>query len=60
MIRSGIYGITGIKLMWATTSVSAALIISTRIIRKQQHGVKFWESSRETKIGNRTNDGVGR
>ena len=59
MILSGIYGLTVVKLMLATTSGRDALIVTTRIIIKQRCWVKRWEDMRRTKIGLQKNDGVG-
>ena len=51
MTRSGFSGLMGIKFIWYTTAGRAALIVTTRIIIKQQSGVTQWEAVRGNKIG---------
>ena len=60
MICLVIDGLTGIKFMWATIDVHAALLVTTIFIIKQQRRVTRWEAAIGTNIGHRTNDGVGR
>ena len=52
--------ISGIELIWDTTDVLTALLVTTRIIIKQRLGVPLWESTEGKKIGRRMNDGLGR
>ena len=59
MISSGITRLAVIKLMWDTTAGRAAMLVITRIIKKQWRRVTWWEDARGTNTGSRTNDGVG-
>ena len=60
IIYPGISILAGITLMWSTKSGRATLIITTRIIIKQQHGATRWEIAIGTNIRHQTNDGMGR
>ena len=59
MIRSGIAVLAVTKLIWAITAGRAALLVTEKIIIRQQRGVTRWEAVRGTNIGRQTNDGVG-
>ena len=54
----GIFELTDIKFKWATTAGRVALLISTKVIRKQIIGETRWEAERRTNIGFWKNDGV--
>ena len=51
MIRSGIAVLAVTKLIWAITAGRAALLVTEKIIIRQQRGVTRWEAVRGTNIG---------